>query len=179
MRNLMLALVVLAFCPLASARIGETERECNTRYGTPKKVEDILPGCRTNEYNYHAFKIRIAFRGFNEPAIMMIFQKQSSPHLKDDEVAAILSANTPNGTAWKATLAEDERDKNADPISRLATVLVTNTMGGKAWQRSDGATAELLVQKMGLTLRSREAIVIEAMAKQEAETRRKAAVPTF
>jgi len=171
--------MVLVFCPLASARIGETESECNARYGTPTKVTDILPRCRTLEYTYHGFKIQIAFRGFNEPAIMMIFWKEMAASLKDDEVAAILSANTPNGTVWKATLAKNEHQKNADPVSQLSTMLVANTLGGKAWLRSDGGTAELMVQKIRLTLKSHEAIVLEDMAKQEAEARRKAAVPAF
>lgn len=179
MRIVIPALVIFSLCPLANARIGETEKECNLRYGTPKKVKDILPGCQTNEYNYQGFKIRVAFRGFSEPAIMMIFQKQSHPFLKEDEVAAILSANTPDGTAWSATLTKNEQQKSADPISIVGTQLVTNLFGGKAWRRSDGATAELQVQKLALTLKTHEAFVIESLAKQEAEARRKAAVPAF
>jgi len=179
MRTTLLLLMVMALCPIANARIGETESECNTRYGTPKRVSEIVPGCPTNEYNYHGFKIRIAFPGFNGPAIMMVFSKQPSPAFKDDEVAAILAANTKEGTQWKGAVSESETTKKMDPLTRIATAFVTDTMGGRAWVRTDGVTAELQIQKMGLRIRSPEAVAREKREKDEAEANRKSAIPNF
>jgi len=179
MRITLILLIAFALCPLARARIGETESECNTRYGTPKKVTEIVPQCPTNEYDYHGFKIRIAFAGFNGPAIKMIFSKQPSPFFKDDEVAAILNANTKDGTQWKKALPESEASKQMDPITRLTTALVTDTMGGRSWVRSDGVTAELQIQKIGLTIQTPESIAREKRAKDKAEAKRKASIPAF
>jgi len=179
MRTILLFLTILALCPVANARIGENESECNSRYGTPKRVAEIVPGCPTNEYDYHGFKIRIAFPGFNNSAIKMIFTKQPSPFFKDDEVAAILNSNTKEGTQWKKVLSESEAAKQEDPLSRMATALVTNTMGGRGWVRSDGVTAELQIQKLGLTIQAPEAVTREKKAKDEAEAKRKAAIPNF
>jgi hypothetical protein len=172
-------LFFLALCPVANARIGETESECNARYGTPKKVAEIVPGCPTNEYDYHGFKIKIAFPGFSNPAIKMVFTKQPHPFFKDDEVAAILTANTKEGTQWKGVASESDAAKQADPVTRIGAALVTNAMGGRSWMRSDGVTAELQIQKMGLTITAPEAVAREKRAKDEAEAKRKAAVPNF
>lgn len=172
-------LMLLALSPIANARIGETESECNSRYGTPKQVAEIVPGCPTNEYDYHGFKIKIAFPGFNNPAIKMVFTKPLGPFLKDDEIAAILSANTKEGTEWKRVLSESEVAKKMDPVTRLGTALLTETMGGRSWVRSDGVTAELQIQKMDLTITTPEAVSREKRAKDEAEAKRKAAIPNF
>jgi len=179
MRPALLLLMLLALCPVANARIGETESECNSRYGTPKKVAEIVPGCPTNEYDYHGFKIKIAFPGFNNPAIKMVFTKPLGPFLKDDEVTAILSANTKDGTTWRGVASESELAKKSDPITRMTTAMVTNSMGARSWVRSDGVTAELQIQKSGLTIQSPEAIAREKRAKEEAEAKRKAAIPNF
>lgn len=179
MRTTIILLIVFVLCPLARARIGETESECNTRYGTPKKVAEIVPECPTNEYDYHGFKIRIAFAGFNGPAIKMTFAKQPSPFFKDDEIVAILSANTKDGTQWKKALPESEAAKQMDPITRIGAVFLTDTMGGRSWIRSDGVTAELQIQKMGITIQTPESIAREKRAKDEVEAKRKAAIPAF
>lgn len=179
MRFALLLMMVSALCSVASARIGETERECNARYGTPKKVAEIVPECPTNEYDYHGFKIQIAFAGFNGPAIKMVFTKQPSPFFKDDEVAAILNANTKDGMQWKASVSESEVAKKSDPLTRMTTAVVTSAMGAKSWVRSDGVTAKVQIQKMGLTIESPEVVAREKRAKEEAEAKRKAAIPSF
>jgi hypothetical protein len=172
-------ILLLALCPVANARIGETESECNTRYGTPKKVDEIVPGCPTNEYDYHGFKIRIAFPGFSNPAIKMVFTKYPSPFFKDDEIAAILNANTKGGTAWKGVASESELAKKSDPLTRMTTAMVTSSVGARSWVRSDGVTAELEIPKTGLTITTPEAVAREKRAKDEAEAKRKAAIPNF
>lgn len=179
MRIMLILLIAFAFCPLVKARIGETESECNARYGTPKKVQEIVPGCPTNEYDYHGFKIRIAFPGFSGPAIKMVFTKSPSPIFKDDEVAAILNANTKQGTSWSRVVSESEVAKKSDPLTRVGTALVTDLMGGRSWVRSDGVTAVLQIQKMGLTISTPESVAREKRAKSEAEAKRKAAIPNF
>ena len=179
MHFMLLFAMLLALSQLANARIGETESECNTRYGTPKKVAEIVPGCPTNEYDYHGFKIKIAFPGFNNPAIKMVFSKQPKPAFTDDEIVAILNANTKDGTQWKKVLSESEASKKMDPITRLGTALVADTMGGRAWVRSDGVTAELQIQKLGVAISTPEAVAREKGAKVEAEAKRKASIPNF
>lgn len=179
MRNALFFLMAFALCPLANARIGETESECNTRYGTPTRTGEIVPGCQTNAYDYHGFKIKIAFAYFNGPAIKMVFTKQPSPIFKEDEVAAILSANTPDGTQWKGILSESELAKKSDPITRIGTAIVTSAMGARSWVRSDGITAELQLQKTGLTIQSPEASAREKKAKEEADIKRTTAIPNF
>ena len=175
----LLLLAFLALCPFANARIGDTENECSTRYGTPKKVAEIIPGCLTNEYDYHGFRIKIAFPGFNNPAIKMIFTKLPSPFFKDDEIAAILNANTKEGSSWSQVASESDLAKKSDPVTRIGTAILTNAMGGRAWVRSDGVIAELQIQKMGLTITTPEAIVREKRAKDKEKAKRKAAIPSF
>jgi len=179
MRKSLLFLMVFALCPMANARIGETESECNARYGTPKKTSEIVVGCQTNEYDFHGFKIKIAFACFNGPAIKMVFTKQPSPFFKDDEVAAILAANSKDGMQWKAALSESESAQKSDPLTRIGTALFTNAMGARAWVRSDGVTAELQIQKLGVTISTPEAVAREKGAKVEAEAKRKASIPNF
>lgn len=61
----------------------------------------------------------------------------------------------------------------------MGAALVTDLMGGRAWVRSDGVTAELQIQKSGLTITTPEAVTREKRAKDEAEAKRKAAIPNF
>jgi hypothetical protein len=61
----------------------------------------------------------------------------------------------------------------------MTAAFVTNTMAGRGWVRSDGVTAELQIQKLGLTIQAPEAVTREKKAKDEAEAKRKAAIPTF
>lgn len=164
----------------AEARLGETENQCNARYGTPKRVAEIVPGCSTNEYDYHGFKVRVAFAYFNGPAIKMTFGKPLGPFLKDDEIEAILKANTEDGMEWKRAVHENEASKKLDPFTRIIGALFVNpAFGMKAWIRSDGAVAELQPQKLGLILHTQESFAREKKAKEDAEAQRKAAIPNF
>jgi len=170
------AILVLT-SPLASARLGETNSECNGRYGTPQKTQEIIPGCPTNAYNYKGYRILIAFIGSNGPAVRMIFEKRPGPFLKDDEVEAMLQANVPDGMSWKPKASGVAR--NSNPIVNVGVTVVASAMGARAWKRDDGATAELGLNKMHLTLSLLAAEQLDLRAKEEGEAKRKAAIPTF
>ncbi len=171
-------LFLLFLTTTASARLGETDSECNRRYGVPQKTKEIIPGCPTYAYDYSGFRIRIAYIGFNGPALKMIFEKRPGPFLKDDEVAAILTANTPEGMTWKPKSPELV-EKSPNPITGLSAMFVASAAGAKGWKRDDGATAELGINKMNLTLALPAAAQLEQRAKDEAEAKRKAAIPSF
>jgi len=179
MRISSLLLFLLALCSHANARIGETESECNARYGPPKRGASIVPGCQTNEYDYHGFKIKIAFPGPNNPAIKMIFTKSPILVLKEDEVAAILNANTKEGMQWKRVASELGATKQSDPFTRVAAAYIASSVGARSWVRNDGVTAELEVTKTVVTLESPESVVRKKRAKDEEEASRKAAIPNF
>jgi len=171
-------LLALFLTATAFARLGETDSECNRRYGVPQKAKEIIPGCPTYAYDYSGFRIRIAFIGFNGPALKMIFEKRPGPSLNDDEVAAILTANAPEGLPWKRK-APELVEKNANPVTGLSAMFVASAMGAKGWKRGDCATAELAPNKINLTLSLPAAEQLELRAKKEAEAKRKAAIPSF
>lgn len=104
----------------------------------------------------------------------MIFEKRPGPFLKDDEVTAMLQANLPDGMTWKQQASEAA--KNSNPI---VEAIVASAMGAKGWKRDDGATAELGLNKVNLTISLPAAEELERRAKEEAESNRKAAIPSF
>lgn len=110
MKTLLNALFLLSLPCLAFARIGEAESQCNGRYGTPKtddytvkrnKEKPLLPVGYTKTYDYQGWKIRVAYIAFNGPAIRMSFRKKTGGAIKDDELVAIMTANTPEGMKWE------------------------------------------------------------------------------
>jgi len=157
------AATILAGAAVALGRIGENESQCNRRYGGPatdtfsvsqNKAAPLVTGCPTQTYNYHGFRIRIAFIGFNGPAIRMQFtKKEGGPYLKDDEIQAILKGNLPDEMQWQT--------------------------GIDNWKRSDGVTARLEMMKMGMVLESPAAETLDKRAKDEKEQKRRADIPRF
>ncbi|MDX2081843.1 MAG: hypothetical protein SFU53_13750 [Terrimicrobiaceae bacterium] len=74
---------------------------------------------------------------------------------------------------------ESEVSRNADPVSRIGAAFVLSSMGARGWIRDDGATAELGLNKADLTLALPAAATLEQRANNEAEAKRKAAIPEF
>lgn len=167
------------------ARIGENETQCNGRYGTPQtdsytvkrnKDKPLLPVGYTKSYDYQGWKIRVAFVAFNGSAIKMSFRKKSGGAIKDDELVAILTANTPEGMKWERGV------YTSSPLKGSAGFfgnIGSNAMGGAAWKRTDGVIAVLEPLKMEFFLESPTAVEILKKAKENAEAQRKAAIPSF
>lgn len=178
-------LFLLVCATTVFARIGENESQCNGRYGTPltdgittsaNKKKPLLPVGYTKTYNYQGWKIRIAYIAFNGPAIGMSFRKKAGGAIKDDELVAILTANTPEGTQWERLVYTNSPLKGAAGVFGN---IGSNAMGAATWKRSDGVMAILEPLKMELFLEAPIATEIRRKAKEDAEVRRKAAIPNF
>jgi len=178
-------LFVLFFTGVAYARLGENETQCNGRYGTPltdkyatkaNKEKPLLPVGYTKSYNYQGWVVRVGYLVFNGPAIKMTFRKKAGGQIKDDELTAILTANTPEGMKWERGVYTNSPLKGA---SAVIGNIGSNVMGAAAWKRTDGVVAILEPLKQELTLESPAALEILSKAKENAEAQRKAAIPAF
>ena len=143
--------VFLALITSANARIGETSIQCADRYGRPKdtnltaildKNSPLLEGAVHHTYEYQGWKIRAAFLQLDGPAVRMDFQKTSAAPtglvIRDDELQAIASANTPAGMTWKP-IAYNNPDLPGNILTKLGQAYFAGAMGEKMWLRSDGA----------------------------------------
>src|SRR3989442_13328043 len=111
LRIVFVALIVSA--TPAVARIGETTLQFVARYGPPKdtpssKIYDknspLLEGAIHHNYEYQGWRIRAAFLQLDGPAMRMDYSKipaaSTSATIKDYELQAIMTANTPAGMTW-------------------------------------------------------------------------------
>lgn len=121
-RNPMRLLATFLWFILATvphARVGETAIQFVDRYGPPKdtpssKVLDknspLVEGAVHHVYEYQGWKIRAAFLQLDGPAVRMDYSKLGPDvMIKDYELQAIATANTPAGTTW-APMAYDNPD---------------------------------------------------------------------
>ena len=182
------AAVTLCSANRSDARIGETTLQCVARYGPPKdtpsskmmdKNSPLLEGAIHHIYEYQGWKIRAAFLQLDGPAVRVEYSKMpvagGSPLVRDYELQAIMTANTPAGMTW-TQIAYDNPDSPNKGIAKAAEVFVS--VGQKMWRRTDGAV-----------LRSRGDIVIrlELLAAREyeqelkltKEQKARASVPQF
>ena len=134
----------------ADGRIGETPIQFADRYGRPKdtnltaildKNSPLMEGAVHHTYEYQGWKIRAAFLQLDGLAVRMDFQKTSAAPagivIRDDELQAIASANTPDGMTWKRIM-YDNPDSSNKGISKLFEGFIMGAAGQKMWQRSDG-----------------------------------------
>jgi hypothetical protein len=120
MRHLLIVvLFALALIP-ARARLGETQDQCNQRYGTPLKVVEAGGdfNYRTVFYMKNGYTICASF--INGVCAMLYVAKADNSELSDNEQEALLAASS-EGKKWT----------KADIIS-MQTV----------WNRDDGAKAQ-------------------------------------
>lgn len=174
------------FPAFALARLGENETQCNGRYGTPltdqwaisaNKKTPLVPAGYTRTYNYQGWVVRIAYLEFNGPAIAMHFRKKAGGSITDDELAAIVNANTPQGMGWALVpYTNSPLEGSSRVIGNIGSQVA---MGARAWQRSDGTVAILEPLRMELILKSPAAMEIEKKARESKEEHRKAAIPDF
>ncbi len=151
------AVLLIVLCPAALARIGETPIQFVDRYGAPKdtassKIMDksfpLIEGAVHHTYEYQGWKIHAAFLQVDGPAVRMDFQKFGSDiQIKDYELEAIMTANTPTEMTWRP-MAYDNPDSPNKGLTKAMKSFVA--VGQKMWRRSDGA---ILWLRSNLTVR--------------------------
>ena len=65
------------------------------------KTMPLVEGAVHHTYEYQGWKIRAAFLQLDGPAVRMDFQKFHDPVIKDYELQAIMTVNTPAGMSWR------------------------------------------------------------------------------
>ena len=174
----------------AFARIGETVLQFVARYGAPKdtpssKIYDknspLVEGAIHHVYEYQGWRIRAAFLQLDGPAVRMDYQKILTagvdPVIKDYELQAIMTANTPAGMTWKE-IPYSNPDSPNKGVAKLAEGFLGNATGQKMWQRSNGAILWLrsnLIVRLELPV-ARE---YEAKLRADKEQKARASVPHF
>jgi hypothetical protein len=171
----------------AFARIGETALQFIDRYGPPKdtasskmmdKSSPLVEGAIHHRYEYQGWKIRAAFLQLDGPAVRMEYSKIGpAVQIKDYELEAIMTANTPSGTTWKQ-IAYNNPDLPSTGLNKFSQALAGSMMGEKMWQRTDGAILWLrskLIVRVELPV-ARE---YEAQLKAEKEQKARSSVPQF
>jgi hypothetical protein len=171
----------------ANARIGETTLQFIARYGAPKdtpasKIMDkgspLVEGAIHHRYEYQGWKIRAAFLQLDGPAVRMEYSKIGpAVQIKDYELEAIMTANTPPGTTWKQ-IAYNNPDLPSTGLNKFSQALAGSMMGEKMWQRTDGA---ILWLRSSITVRLELPVAreYEAQLKAEKEQKARASVPQF
>ena len=140
---------LLLFAASSDARIGETSLQFVDRYGGPRdtnltKITDrqfpLVEGAIHHTYEYQGWKIRAAFLQLDGPAVRMDFQKLSGAPsgitIKDYELEAIATANTPAGMIW-SPMAYDNPDSPNTGLAKSIEGFIA--VGQKMWRRTDGA----------------------------------------
>jgi hypothetical protein len=175
----------LTVAAVAQARIGETAIQFVDRYGAPKdtpsskildKNSPLIEGAMHHVYEYQGWKIRAAFLQLDGPAVRMDYSKLGPDvMIKDYELQAIMTANTPAGMAW-APIAYNNPDSPNKGLAKAFESFVA--VGQKMWRRSDGA---ILWLRSNLIVRVELAAARDYEAKLKAEKERKAhtSVPQF
>jgi hypothetical protein len=184
--------ILTAFVLITSvdARIGETPIQFADRYGRPKdtnltaivdKSSPLLERAVHHTYEYHGWKIRAAFLELNGSAVRMDFQKTSAATtglvIRDDELQAIATANTPAGMTWKQVMYNNP-DSPSKGIGKLFEGFLMDVAGQKIWQRSDGAILSLKSIVM-IRLELPAARQHEEALKNAKEQKARASVPKF
>src|SRR5882724_7529083 len=180
-----LSLIITA--AVSQARIGETAIQFVDRYGPPKdtpssKIYDknspLVEGAVHHVYEYQGWKIRAAFLQLDGPAVRMDYSKLgTSPQIKDYEVQAIMTGNTPTGMTWKQIPFKNPNTPDK-VFNKAVEAYFGGALGEKMWQRSDGAILWLrsnLIARLELPI-AREH---EAKVKAEKEQKARASVPQF
>jgi hypothetical protein len=178
----------IAIVSTLDARIGETAIQFVDRYGAPKdtassKIMDksfpLLEGAVHHTYEYQGWKIRAAFLQLDGPAVRIDYQKilttGVNPRIRDYELQAVMTANTPAGMTW-SPMAYDNPDSPNKGLAKAMEAVVA--VGQKMWRRNDGAILWLrsnLIARLELAA-ARE---YEAQLKAGKEKKARESVPQF
>ncbi len=183
----LIVVLLLAGASTLNARIGETAIQFVDRYGAPKdtpssKIYDknspLVEGAIHHVYEYQSWRIRAAFLQLDGPAVRMDYSKHGPDIvIKDYELQAIMTANTPPGTTWRQ-IPYNNPDLPGSGLTKFAQSYFAGALGEKMWQRSDSAILWLrgkLIVRLELPV-ARE---YEAQLKAEKEQKARASVPQF
>lgn len=169
----------------AFARVGETTLQFVARYGPPKdtatsKINDknfpLIEGAIHHTYEYQGWKVRAAFLQLDGPAVRMDYSKLGSDIvIKDYELQAIVTAETPAGMTWTRMAYDNPDSPNKGAAKALESVVA---VGQKMWRRSDGA---ILWSRSDLIVRLELPIAREheQQLKLSEEQKARASVPQF
>lgn len=162
--------IVVSISPL-HGRLGDTERECITRYGSAVReahssiLGPLVPGAPELGFKYQGWIIRVAFVGGRVAA--QDYRKDISVLktmvISEDEIKAILQGES-GGTAWEPA----KPKRTGDLFNQLAQELMGPMADGRLWLRSDGARAHIDHSRFRFTF-----ITPAATAAKDAETARK------
>jgi hypothetical protein len=180
----------LAIVASAEAHIGETPIQFADRYGRPRdtnltaivdKNSPLIEGAVHHTYEYQGWKIRAAFLQLEGPCARMDFQKTSAAVsgivIREDELQAIASANSPAGMTWTSVMYDNPNSPNKG-IGRLFEGFIMGAAGQKMWQRTDGALLSLR-SSMTVRLELPAARQREEQLKRAKEEKARASVPSF
>jgi hypothetical protein len=119
------SLVIITFVSLfaasAHARVGETVKQVEARYGKPQRVLHEHGTFRELGYGYRGFMVGVSYVGGISKSEG--FARPDTPRLSDADVQQLLALSLAPGMSWK--LASDQK-------------------GDRLWIRSDGKVVALL-----------------------------------
>lgn len=178
MSKFLLVLILFVVFPSASlARLGETKQQDIARYGNPVKDQDrfspILKNAITSTYSFQGWKIRAGY--LEGLAVRISYSKLPqpgySPRLEEDEITAILNAETHGGNWEKlrpASLLNNKKSGN-------------NLFDGSQlrWINTNGNIAYTLLGNTTLYIESPTALIWEKRIDLKKEDRRKESIPQF
>jgi hypothetical protein len=167
----------IVFPSIAFARLGETEQQDIARYGVPIKDHDaispILNNAVTKTYRYQGWKIRAGY--LNGHAVKISYSKLSqpnvSPQLKDDEITAVLNAET-HGGKW-------EKLKPASLFSQKGSGDKLFDYAQLRWGNTNKNIAYIPLGGMILYIETPVAIMWEQSLENQKEVKRKENIPQF
>lgn len=158
-----------------SARMGETIAQCDQRYGAPKQSPSdnmfaLLsgPGVTNRTYVYQGWRIKTAF--IKGRAAMLRYSKVDAQKIQDDEVQAILKAET-YGDAWT-----EKSQYSVNPAKYLQNAftkprLWTNGIGAEAYFENP--------QYLSFVVKAPIVDQYNKAKADAAEQKRKSAIPEF
>lgn len=165
------------FARPASARIGETEAQSQTRYGAPIEnalgadEKPLMPGAIERAYLFEGWRIRAAFAGGTTVKIQYVHIENNAPKkLSETETKALLDAEK-GKYAWR-----EERSKSAGIAAELEKAIKAGFSLNK-WERTDHAKAELVVG-VAMQFESRDADTIGKKLAKSPGAAKPAATPT-
>ena len=99
---LLIALSIFLMSPTTDARIGETIKDCDNKYGKPAKVEDGARG--TTLRTYRTPRAYIVFNFYKGVCVKSYYHfdkpEQKDKWLPDSVVGYLLAVNTDDGDRW-------------------------------------------------------------------------------
>lgn len=97
------ALCGLALSSIAHARLGETTKECEARYGAPvESISSMIPGSDAEAVRYRRNQVEVTVHFKDSIAWHVAY---SRPHLNDTDTKTLLNENS-NDREWKPSLGE-------------------------------------------------------------------------